>query len=60
MEASRVTRVHDEEGPEALHGEMDRWAVPLAIRCATHKGGGHGLVLGVDVASDAGSACHRQ
>ena len=59
MEASRVAEVDDEEGPKALHGEMDQWAVPLVVQCATHKGGGRGLVLGVDAALDAGSACHR-
>ena len=60
VEADRVAEVDDEEGLEALHGEMDRRDVPLDVQCATHKGGSCGLVLGVDVAPDAGSACHQQ
>ena len=59
MEAGRVAGVDDEEDPEVLHGEMDRRAVPLVVQCATHKGGSHGLVPGVDAAPDAESACHR-
>ena len=59
MEVGRVARVNDEDGPEALHGEMDRRAVPLVVRCTTHQGGGRGLVPGVDAAPDTGSACHR-
>ena len=59
MKSGHVTGVNYEERPKALHGEMDRWAMPLVVRCATHKEGGSGLVLGVDVAPDAGSACHR-
>ena len=59
MEVGRVARVNDEEGLEALHGEMDRQAMLLVVQCTTHKGGSRGLVLGVDAAPDAGSACHR-
>ena len=60
MEADCVAGVDDEEGPEALHGEIDQRAMSLVVQCATHKGGGHGLVLGVDAAPNAGSACYRQ
>ena len=58
MEAGRVAGV-DDEGPKALHGEMDRQAMSLVVRCTTHKGGGYGLVLGVDPAPDIGSAYHQ-
>ena len=60
MEAGRVMGVDDEEGPEALHGGIDRRAVPLVVRCATYKGGGRGLVPGVNAAPNARFACHRQ
>ena len=59
MEAGCVAEVDDEEGPEALHGEMDRQATALVVQCVTHRGGGCGLVPRVDAALDAGSACHR-
>jgi len=59
VEAGRVAGVDDEEGPKALHGEMDQWATPLVVQCATHKGGGRCLVLGVDAAPDNRSSCHR-
>ena len=59
MEAGHFTGFDDEEGPEAFHREMDRRAVLWVVRCTTHKVGGCGLVPGVDVAPDAGSACHR-
>jgi len=52
VEADRVAGVDDEEGPKALHGEMDRWAVSLVVQWATHKGGGRGLVPGMDAAPD--------
>ena len=60
MEAGRVARVDDEEGPKALHGEIDQWAMPLVVQCATHKGGGHCLLPGVDVAPNNGFGCHQK
>ena len=56
MKVGHVPGANNEEGPKALHGEMDRQAMPLVVQCATHKGGSHGLVLGVDAAPNAGSA----
>jgi hypothetical protein len=37
VEAGRVTGVNDEEDPKVLHGEMDRRAVPLVVRCIPTK-----------------------